>query len=306
MRFLNTAAICLAAASSVAAMGELGFNLGVQRNSDSQCKTTSDYLQDFATLKGYTNIVKVYASSDCGTLANIGPALKEAGFQMILGVWPTDDTHYAAEKAALSTYLPVTDPSVIYGITVGSEALYRGDLSASALADKIDEIRTLVHAIDGYGSTPVGTVDSWNVLVDANNVDAITASDMVFANAFSYWQGQTMANSSHSFFDDIMQALQVIQTAKGSTDIEFWVGETGWATDGGNYESSVPSVSNAATFWQESICAIRAWGVNTFVFEAFDESWKPVTSGISGVETHWGVFTNDNVSPKYSLSCNFD
>ena len=48
-----------------------------------------------------------------------------------------------------------------------------------------------------------------------------------------------------------MQALQTLQTAKGSTDIEFWVGETGWPTDGSSYGDSVPSVENAADQWQK-------------------------------------------------------
>ena len=49
---------------------------------------------------------------------------------------------------------------------------------------------------------------------------------------------------------------------------------------------------------------MRAWGVNVIVFEAFDEDWKPNTSGTSDVEKHWGVFTSsDNL--KYSLDCDF-
>ncbi|KAK9459779.1 glycoside hydrolase superfamily [Lipomyces oligophaga] len=296
-----------AAAGYASAIGQLGMSLGVKRNSDGECKTSDDYNTDFDTIASYTDTVRVYAASDCNTLENIIPALKEKNFKLVLGVWPTDDTHFSEEKTALSTYLPTIDASYIPTILVGSEALYRGDLTADELASDINAVRDLVHAIDGYDSVPIGTVDSWNVLVDGANVDAITASDVVYANAFSYWQGQTMANSSYSFFDDIMQALQSIQTAKGATDITFWVGETGWPTDGGSYESSTPSVSNAATYWQESVCAMRAWGVNTFVFEAFDESWKPATSGVEGVETHWGVFTDDSdSSPKYSLSCTYD
>ncbi|KAK9481101.1 glycoside hydrolase superfamily [Lipomyces japonicus] len=304
MRFVSTAFFLATAVSCVSAIGDLGFSLGVKRNSDGGCKTTEDYLADFNTIGAYSNIVRVYAASDCNTLQYILPAVKQAGVQLVVGVWPTDDTHFSEEKQALTTYLPGY-ASNVYAVTVGSEALYRGDLTAEQLASDIDEIRTLVQGIDGYGSTPVGTADSWNVLVNAGNYAAIQASDVVLANAFSYWQGQTMANSSHSFVDDIMQALQIIQTVKGSTDISFWVGETGWPTDGGNYGASVPSVANAAQFWQESICGIRAWGINTFVFEAFDESWKPVTSGVSGVETHWGVWTDSNQSPKYSIDCDF-
>ncbi|KAK9469090.1 glycoside hydrolase superfamily [Lipomyces arxii] len=305
MRFITAIATVLAAANSVAAIGSLGFDLGAQRNSDSACKTTQDYLADFETISSQTNIVRVYAASDCGTLENILPAIQQSGFKLFIGIWPNDDAHYAAEIAALNAYLPTIDASSIVAVTVGSEALYRGDMSPSALADKINEVRGIVHGMDGFEGVPVGTVDSWNIIVDGASAPVIQASDLVISNAFSYWQGQTMANSSYSFLDDIMQSLQTIQTAKGSTDIDFWIGETGWPTAGGAFEASVPSVDNAALFWQQSICGIRAWGINTLVFEAYDESWKPPTSGISGVETHWGVWTNPGTDPKYSLDCNF-
>jgi glucan 1,3-beta-glucosidase len=50
-------------------------------------------------------------------------------------------------------------------------------------------------------------------------------------NAFSYWQGQTSANATASFFDDVMQAFGHIQSVAGSTSKgpELWVGETGKA-----------------------------------------------------------------------------
>ncbi|SCU86417.1 LAFA_0E00628g1_1 [Lachancea sp. 'fantastica'] len=304
---LATIGSIAAAISCASAIGELGFNIGV-KNNDGTCKSTQDYENDFNTLKGYTNTIKVYAASDCNTLQNIGPAAEKAGFGIFLGVWPNDDAHYAAEKAALQNYLPWIKSSTVRGILVGSEALYRGDLTASELSDKINDIRSFVANIkdsqgNSYSGHPVGTVDSWNVLVDGANADVIKSSDIMMANAFSYWQGQTMQNASYSFFDDIMQAMQTIQSTKG-TDIPFWVGETGWPSDGTNFEESYPGVENAQQFWKEGICAIRGWGVNVLVFEAFDEDWKPNTSGTSDVEKHWGVWSSGD-SLKYSLDCEF-
>jgi len=52
------------------------------------------------------------------------------------------------------------------------------------------------------------------------------------ANAFSYWQGQTIQNASHSYLDDLNQAFGHIQDVAGTLDIEIWNGETGWPTDG--------------------------------------------------------------------------
>ncbi|GMM33412.1 glucan 1,3-beta-glucosidase [Saccharomycopsis crataegensis] len=295
--------------STVTAIGDLAFNLGVEAT-DGSCKTAADYKQDFASLSPYSKIVRFYSASTCNTLSVLGPAAEDAGFEYFIGIWPTDSSHFAAEKSALTNELPNLSVSSVKGITVGSEALYRNDLSPSALASAITEIKDLIKDIkdkDGnsYSSVPVGTVDSWNIMVDGSSEPVIQAADMVFVNAFSYWQGQTMANSSYSFIDDIMQALQVIQTTKGTTDLTFWVGETGWATQGSAYESATPNTSNAAQYWQDAVCGIRAWGINVISFEAFDESWKPDTSGTNDVEKYWGVFDSSR-NLKYKLTCDFD
>lgn len=288
-------------------MTKLAFNLGVKDNAGS-CKSADEYKSDFSVLSGQSKIVRTYAVSDCNTLQILGPAAEEAGFQVMFGIWPTDLVHFEEEKNALKSYLPKISKSTVKVFTVGSEALYRDDLSASDLASAINEVKDLLGEIndkngESYGDIPVGTADSWNILVDGGSLPAIKAADFVFANAFSYWQGQTKENASYSFVDDIMQALQVIQTAKGSTDLgNFWVGETGWPTQGTSFEDSEPSVENAKNYWKDAICAIRAWGVNVCVFEAFDEAWKPDTSGTSDVEKYWGVW-DENYSLKYSLSC---
>ena len=78
-----------------------------------------------------------------------------------------------------------------------------------------------------------------------------------------------------------------------------------WPTQGTAYESAQPGTDNAKTYYHSAVCGITAWGVNTFVFEAFDEPWKPVSIGQNGEvadETHWGVWNADR-SSKYDLSC---
>ncbi|KAL7275204.1 glycoside hydrolase 3 protein [Rhizina undulata] len=283
----------------VNAAGQLGFSLGVKRNSDGNCKTTADFEADLDILKAHTNMIRIYAVSDCNTMENIMPAVISRGFKIILGVWPTDDAHFTLEKEALQTYIPKFGTDNIHAITVGSEHLYRGDLTGAQLAEMIGEVRTLLKGL-GADSIPLGTADSWNKFQDGTADPVVAVSNIMLANAFSYWQGQKMDNSSHSFFDDVMQAMGRIQS-KNTTDIEFWVGETNWPTGGANYGDAVPSVANAAQYWKESICAMTAWDVNVFVFEAFDETWKPVAKD-NDVENHWGVWDENN-NPKYDLSC---
>ncbi|KAH6665098.1 putative glucan 1,3-beta-glucosidase [Halenospora varia] len=283
------------------AAGTLGFALGA-KNTDGTCKQSTDYAADFKTLSSHSKLVRTYAASQCDTAANILPAAKSAGFQVILGIWPDTDESYAADKAAVVKYAPQYKDQV-YAITVGSETMYRGNFTGDTLLVKIKDMKTATG-----GAFKVGTADSWNKYQDGTADPLIKGgADILLCNAFSYWQGQTLTNSTASFFDDIMQAFGHIQAVAGSTTTgpELWVGETGWPTGGSNYQNAVPGVANAQAYWQQAICGILDWGVNVFSFEAFDEPWKPVSVGQDGSvadETHWGIWNADR-STKFPVTC---
>ncbi|KAE8446512.1 hypothetical protein EG329_011975 [Mollisiaceae sp. DMI_Dod_QoI] len=270
---MQLAALVLAAAPAlVAARGSLGFALG-DKKADGTCKFQADYAADFKTLGGTSKLVRGYAASDCNTAQEILPAAKAAGFQVILGIWPDTDESYAADKAAVVKYAPQYADQV-YAITVGSETMYRGNFTGDQLLAKIKDVKSALG-----GKFKVGTADSWNKYQDGTADPLIKGgADILLCNAFSYWQGQTIANSTGSFFDDVMQAFGRIQSVAGSTTSgpELWVGEVGWPTAGDAYQNAVPGTSNAQTFWQKGICGILDWGVNVFSFEAFDEPWKPL------------------------------
>ncbi|EMG48392.1 BGL2 Glucan 1 [Candida maltosa Xu316] len=294
--------------ASVAAIGELGFNIGT-KNNDGTCKDANAYTSDLNRIKGYASSVKIFSTSDCNTLQILGPVADNAGVGIHVGVWPTPDDKWETEKQALTEYLPKISKSSVKAFLVGSEALYRGDLTGDELASKITELKTFLEGIkdkngNSYGGSPVTFVDSWNKYQDGTANPAIAVSDAFYVNAFSFWQGIAQDNSSYSFYDDIMQALQIIQTAKGSTDLPFYVGETGWPTKGANFGSAVPGVSAAADYYQKAICSIRALGVNVIQFEYEDEVWKPVTSDTDEVENNWGAWDSNN-NLKYPLNCKF-
>jgi glucan 1,3-beta-glucosidase len=137
---------------------------------------------------------------------------------------PDTDDSYSKDKAAVVTYAPQY-PDQVYAITVGSEAMYRGNFTGAELLVKINDIKSATS-----NKFKVGTADSWNKYQDGTADPLIKGgADILLCNAFSYWQGQTIANSSGSFFDDIMQAFGHIQAVAGSTTTgpELWVGETG-------------------------------------------------------------------------------
>lgn len=137
----------------------------------------------------------------------------------------------------------------MYAITVGSEALYRGSLTALQLLAKIQDMHTT------FPSVKIGTADSWNKYADgtadelikgdvqllwANSISKLIIRRLIITrlvNAFGYWQGQDIKNATATYLDDLMQAFVHIQELAGSLDkIELWNGETGWPTTGLIYD----------------------------------------------------------------------
>ncbi|KAI9827449.1 MAG: hypothetical protein M1832_004798 [Thelocarpon impressellum] len=298
MRFATLLPALLAAAPvAVSAIGTLGFSIPTH-NPDGTCKTTRDYEADFDALKDHSRLVRGYDTSDCDFAKNILPACKSKGFKVILGIWPdvqkSWDSGLGALKEVAAKYGDGLGDTV-YAVTVGSEALYRKSLTGDQLNKFIEETSKVVPKIK------VGTADSWTSFVaDSGLGDAVIKNSntkILLVNGFPYWQGRRIDNATRTLFDSMGQAWSHIQGLSGSTDaIELMVGETGWPSDGDNYEDAEVSLENAAKYWKDSICSIRQLGVNVFSFEAFDEPNKPKSVGLDGKardETHWGVFDKD-------------
>lgn len=145
----------------------------------------------------------------------------------------SDDTRpdvpesFNADKAALKKAVPGNE-DVVSAITVGSEALYRGDLKATELLEMIREVQKM------FPKIPVGTADSWNKYADGTADPLILGGVKYFlVNAFAFWQGQDINNTTATLFDDMVQAIQHIHNLVPEDqrdDIYIATGETGWPT----------------------------------------------------------------------------
>lgn len=299
MRFSVTSVIpALALAPNVvAAAGKLGYAVGAKMPSGA-CKFAADYEADFDAIASNTDskLVRVYAAGQCNTAQEILPAAKAKGFQVVLGIWPDTADSYNLDKVAILNHAPAY-PDQVYAITIGSETLYRGTFTADQLVEKINDMRAAAPQFR------YGTADSWNKYADGTADPVIGSCDIVLVNAFAYWQGQEIGNATATLVDDINQAYGRI-LGSGKTP-ELWIGETGWPSDGTAYQNALPGLDNARTFYHDGVCGELEKDSNVFVFEAFDEPWKPASIGLDGSaadETHWGVMSADRV-PKYDLRC---
>jgi len=281
-----------AAISSVDAYWK-GFNL-VATMPDGSCKTQADWAKDFAAMKalpGDFTSARVYASSDCNTLANAVPAAIAAGSQILASVWTEDADHYSAEKAALLSAVQTYGVDWLVAVTVGSEDLYRGDTTASALAQQIYDVRGMLSTVNGGSAIQVGHVDTWTEWV-ADNDEVITACDFIATDGYPYYQN-TESNSideaSTLFWTSMDQVRARVNSVHPNAWV--WISETGWPTAGDQENEAVASVENAAAYWSTVACEAFE-EAHTFWYVLQDYSASP----------SFGVLNND-YSTKYSLSC---
>lgn len=140
----------------------------------------------------------------------------------------TNDPSFQKDFAALKKTVPGHE-DVIEAITVGSETLYRGDLTGPQLHKYISTVAK------EFPKVTVGTADSWNKFADGTADDLFTTSPVVtyvLANAFAYWQGTAADKAYQTYFDDMAGAMSHIQKIAGSNadKIRVITGETGWPT----------------------------------------------------------------------------
>lgn len=178
---MHFSSLLAAAAASIpfASAYWAGFNVGAN-NADGSCMTQDQWEAAFYKIQGLPQrltSVRLYAASDCNTLANAVPAAVNTGTGILVGLWAEDAAHYAAEKQALIDAIDAHGSDWIIAITVGSEDLYRGDTDAGTMAQQIYDVRGMVRAMGVEAQ--VGHVDTWTAWVDGANTEVITASDFI-------------------------------------------------------------------------------------------------------------------------------
>ncbi|KAK6433166.1 hypothetical protein LTR95_010655 [Oleoguttula sp. CCFEE 5521] len=251
MRF-STIVTALAASIPFTTAYWKGFNVGAN-NPDGSCKTTAQWTTAFQKLAGlpqHITSVRLYASNDCNTLANAVPAAIATGTQILVGVWAEDATHFTNEKNALQAAINAHGSNWIIAISVGSEDLYRGDTSASALAQQIYDVRGMVRAMGVQAQ--VGHVDTWTAWVDNNNKAVITASDFIGLDGYPYFQNAAIADASAVFWNSVTATRNQVNAVSPGKWV--WVTETGWPVSGPNSGAAVASVQNAQTYWRSVAC----------------------------------------------------
>lgn len=254
-----------------------GFNLGANLPSGA-CKTRGDWEKDFRTLQsllGSYKSARLFASSDCNTLAEAVPAAIATGTNLLVGVWATNDAHFNAEKQALLAAVQQHGHDWILSVSVGSEDLYRGDTNGQAIANQVNDVRGMLWSV-GAGSVPVGHVDTWTAWVRPENEVVIRACDFVGTDGYPYWQDSSPQQASDVFWKSVNDVRAVVDRVKPGTWV--WITETGSPVSGASRGAAVPSIANAQSYWKTVAC------------RAFNEA-----------HTFWYILQDYNASPSFGV-----
>jgi exo-beta-1,3-glucanase (GH17 family) len=248
-----------------------GFNIGANLPSG-PCRSEADWefaFNKIASFPGNFKSARLYASSDCNTLANAVPAALKTGTTLLVGIWTEDANHFNAEKEALIEAIQQHGSDWLLAVSVGSEDLYRGDTDAYTLASQIYDVRGMIGAL-GAGSKPVGHVDTWTAWVDPANAPVIEAVDWLGNDAYPYFQGIGIDNGAAN--DAYWQAVNQVRAVARGKDV--WTTETGQPTSGPTEGAAVPSVESLQIYWWQVSCA-SFQSLNYFFYDLDDVNASP-------------------------------
>lgn len=285
-----------------------GINYNIRAGPDwataaEKCKPASQIASELALLKGVTDSIRLYSLTDCDQANAVVPAAIEAGLKIELGMWvDSSASSFETEKAAFQKLLEtgIVTSDHIVGIHVGSEAVYRKDVTATVAISHLEEIRTLCKANSAAASIPLTIADIGDTY--SAYPEMIKAVDYVSANYFPFWEKVDVDGAADHFYKRFSALVETASTYSK----EVIIGETGWASDGVGAGASPASAANAAKYFYDFYTLATEKDLTYYYFSAFDEPWKlPTLEANETVEAYFGLFTHEGVL-KDAIAAKFD
>lgn len=225
--------------------------------------------QDLALLSRHMRAVRTYSS--LGPLAELPRLAARHGLEVVQGIWVDDDG--ARARREIEAGVPAAESPNVARILVGNEAILRGDLTAVELAPYLEEVRRRT-------GKPVSTAETWAVWLA--NPALAEHVDFIAIHVLPYWE-ETTTRKAVAYAIDKVQRVQARFPEK-----EVIVAEVGWPSDGRPRWRLQPGLATEARFVREIVAFMRDAGIEAYLMEAFDGTWKYTIEGSVGA--YWGLF----------------
>ncbi len=242
---------------------------------------------DIQYLSSITDRIRIYGLD--GNNQHVPEIAKKYGLKTAVTLLLTGDD--ASDQAKIERGIRIANehPDTIYTLIIENEGLYRGILNEEQIILYLATIQEKLH------SECLVTIAEPSVTW-LQHPKIISYVDYVMINQYSYWGGIEISNAAGNVFD----AYYEVRDTFGKDVV---IGETGWPSDGRNVNQAVPSPENQQKFVREFRKIADARNIDYFIFQAFDEKWKPEDvfdlGGPNDAETHWGLFYENGTMKEY-------
>jgi exo-beta-1,3-glucanase (GH17 family) len=239
--------------------------------------------EDLARLAPLTDCVRTY-SADLG-LDRVAEIAERHGLKVIQGLWLGREQ--ARNRQEIETVIEIArrHPGTVRAIVAGNEVLLRGELSPSALAELIREVRARV-------IVPVTYAEVWEFWL--RNRSVADAVDFITIHILPYWEDIPIsADAAAEHVADIHRMV-----AEAFPGKEILLGEAGWPSAGRMREGALPSPANQARVIEEVLAVAKRDGFRVNLIEAFDQPWKRRLEGTVG--GHWGLLDGQTRARKFA------
>ena len=238
--------------------------------------------EDLKQLAAVAGCVRTYSVHQ--GLDQVAPIAQKLGLKVLQGLWLGRDKEFNKVQIDGAIAIAKKYPDVIRAVVVGNEVLLRGELSPSALADIVREVKRQV-------PVPVTYADVWEFWL--RSPDLVSAVDFVTIHILPYWEDFPIPAETAA--DHVVSIRQ--QVAQSFPGKEIMIGEVGWPSHGRMREGARPSPYNQARVLQDVIAKAKEQNFHLNVIEAFDQPWKRQFEGTVG--GHWGLLDASTRAPKF-------
>jgi glucan 1,3-beta-glucosidase len=205
---------------------------------DQRCKTSAVITKEMKLMQTITNRVRIYSLTDC----NVRDVLRSAttlNMTVWLGLWVSNNTsvftkELATLKSLISEKLVTTE--LVDGINVGSESLYRKEVTPQVLIENYKAAKTALAASNL--KIPLSITDTLDVLV--LHPEVVAVQDVVTFNVFPFWNRIAINKAVGDLETSINNATNL------TNGKPFIIAETGWPAGGFNVRGSEASPTSAA------------------------------------------------------------
>jgi exo-beta-1,3-glucanase (GH17 family) len=264
-----------------------GINYDLRQGPDwdpKKCKTEATVKNDLKTLSAITDNIRTYALSDC-PIRPVIKAAKAQGLTIWLGMW-VDKEPSAFEKELVELKKLIDEKLIddnIAGINVGSEALYRKDVTPQEAIANYKAVKAAVTKAEL--KKPLSITDICDSLTTYPEV--VKEVDVVTANQFPFWEKTPVDKAAQRFYDRIQPLLQI------TGEKPIIITETGWSSMGSNVNASIASQANQAKYLNDFVLLAEKEKWKYYYFAAFDATYKKeVEDDEDTVEQGFGLFDN--------------